>query len=348
MANPLTAGTALFFEILYCRLTGARKPLYVNFQITKHCNLRCGYCYADLESLRDKEELSTEEILALIDKLATMGTRWVRVVGGEPLMRKDIYRIVDKFAEKNIIVELVTNGTLLKQHLPLLKKVHSVCISIDGNRRATEKCRGKGTYDRALEAIEAAHLAGANLRLHAVLTKYSIGSLDELAELAKKYGAAFNYSQYQATDEARIGDFVVTPAETSKFFARLGEMKRRGHKVLNSDAFFDHVLNWPAKDSDVIYKKDKAKYDLSKVMKCNVGTLSCWIDSDGGIYGCPAMWKRGINMRDAGFEKAWDNLAERGCYSCHANGDVEACAILGLERRALFNAAKAVLLGNRG
>ena len=77
-----------------------RVPLIVNYQVTTLCNLRCIYCYADLHSPKEERDLSTAEIFREIDELYGLGTRWIRLMGGEPLMRDDIGAIIDYIKKK--------------------------------------------------------------------------------------------------------------------------------------------------------------------------------------------------------------------------------------------------------
>ena len=296
-------------EAVYSKLTGKRIPIYVNFQITNKCNLKCEYCYADFASLKGKEELTTEEVLKLIDELSSMGTRWVRILGGEPLLRKDIGLIIDKFKKKKIMCEMVTNGYFVKNNIEIIKKVDSLCFSIDGDREATDLLRGKGTYDKVIEAIKIAKENKIPIRLHGVLTKYTIDKYQHIAELAKEHGGMFNYAQYLALPYDKNYKIMVSTEEAKDFFKKIKELKHKGYPVLNSNAFYDHVINWPL-EKDIMLKEEAKNIDTTYVIPCKAGRFSCWIDSDGGVYSCQCRWKKGLNLRDVGFKRAWDYLQE--------------------------------------
>ncbi len=84
-----------------------RVPLFVSWNVTFRCNLRCAYCAA---CEVDREELGTEQVLRGLDGLWKVGTRWVTFGGGEPLIREDCGEILRYAREKGFQVYLSTNG----------------------------------------------------------------------------------------------------------------------------------------------------------------------------------------------------------------------------------------------
>lgn len=82
---------------------------------TSHvCNMRCVYCY-NSAGRRLQNELSTAEILDVIDQAAALGLRRAILIGGgEPLMHPDIFRIIDDLHERGIGIDLFTNGTRIE------------------------------------------------------------------------------------------------------------------------------------------------------------------------------------------------------------------------------------------
>ena len=108
-------------------------PLNITLCVTNRCNLRCIYCYEEYYD-RNHKEFTTQEILSLIDELVSMGTKYISINGGEPLLRNDIGIIVDKIKEKNILSHISTNGLLIKNNISVVRKFNSVAISIDGGK----------------------------------------------------------------------------------------------------------------------------------------------------------------------------------------------------------------------
>lgn len=335
-------GLLMFSELVYSKLTGKRMPIYVSLQVTKKCNLKCRYCYADLESLKNKNDFTTEEMINLIDEMSKMGTRWVRILGGEPLLREDIGILINHMKKRNMICEMSTNGYFLRNKIDELRNLDSLCFSIDGPREVHDFYRGSGSYDKVMEAIKLAKENGLPVRLHTVLTKKSVRSFMYVADFAKENNIPCNFSLYSAFTEDKCKDVALSHSEIKKFFNKLKELKKKGYPFFNSNYFFETTLNWPV-GKDLLFKKDLKNVKFRGRSRCKAGKLSCWIDSDGGVYPCPVYWKKGLNIRDVGFKKAWDNLKNNtDCVACLANGDIETFAILDLNPRVYWNIIKAL------
>ncbi len=94
---------------------------YVRIAVTAQCNLRCSYCMSEAHEERaDKATiLSTQEMITLIEVLASVGVAKIRFTGGEPLLRMDIVELVSRAKQAGIkTVSLTTNGLLLDRFLP--------------------------------------------------------------------------------------------------------------------------------------------------------------------------------------------------------------------------------------
>ncbi len=140
-----------------------RPITYLRISVTDKCNLRCVYCMPErgLPWLAKSEILSYEEIAALVRSAASMGVRSIRLSGGEPLIRKDLHKLVADIAAIDGIsdIALSTNGLLLEEQIDALLSagLRRVNISLDTLRadRFEEIARRPG-LDRVLAGIEAA------------------------------------------------------------------------------------------------------------------------------------------------------------------------------------------------
>ena len=96
---------------------------YLRLSVTDRCNLRCRYCMPDdVHKCTHEQMLTCEELLHLAALFAQCGIDTVRVTGGEPLVRKDVDRLVAGLRATPGIrkVTMTTNGVLLAQQLPAL------------------------------------------------------------------------------------------------------------------------------------------------------------------------------------------------------------------------------------
>jgi MoaA/NifB/PqqE/SkfB family radical SAM enzyme len=323
-------------------------PLCVHLQITKRCNLRCIYCYADPENLTSVPDLEYAEYTRLIDELARLGTRWIRFLGGEPLLRNDIGAMIDYAKNKGMITEMNTNGYFMETQGQAIKNLDSLVVSIDGTRETNDQCRGQGSYDKAIKAIEIAKDLGMSVRLHGCLSKYHRQEdIDHLAHLAIKYGTAFNFSApspiYYQDDQRMAGH--PSQEQVAMLHQRCVELKALGYPLTNTKTSAAYVKKWPNPKSDVITKDDLKTKNISKkdYVPCRAGKLYCTIDVDGRVYACASLWRDGLNYREVGFKKAWENLFSLNCLSCNYLANIELNLLLGLNLKTLFEVGSYVL-----
>src|SRR3954470_1900187 len=100
----------------------------LRISVTDRCNFRCVYCMprevfgADYKFLPHEAILSFEEIARLAGVFAGLGVKKIRLTGGEPLVRRDLHRLVALLAELDVEITLTTNGSLLAKQAQALKK----------------------------------------------------------------------------------------------------------------------------------------------------------------------------------------------------------------------------------
>jgi len=89
-----------------------RRPIVV-WNITRTCNLKCVHCYNDSGADKACDELSTAQAKAVIDNLAAFGVPSVLFSGGEPLMRPDLFELIEYTVGRGLRAVISTNGTLI-------------------------------------------------------------------------------------------------------------------------------------------------------------------------------------------------------------------------------------------
>jgi radical SAM protein with 4Fe4S-binding SPASM domain len=160
-----------------------RRPIVV-WNITRACNLKCVHCYNDSGACKADDELSTEEAKAVLDDLAQFGVPSVLFSGGEPLMRPDLFELIEYARGQGIRTVISTNGTLITAVLAKKMKQYGVSyvgISLDGIGEVNDKFRGvSGAFDRAVAGIKNCQDAGVRIGLRLTLTKKNIQDLEGL------------------------------------------------------------------------------------------------------------------------------------------------------------------------
>ena len=155
-----------------------RRVEYLRVSVTDKCNLRCVYCMPldGLDWLKRESLLSYEEIASVLRTMAGMGLQKVRITGGEPLVRKDLPRLVEMVAEIPGIVDisLSTNAVLLGDQAQALRDagISRVNVSLDSlqEERVDAIARRPGSFGRIMEGLDAAEAVGFDpIKINVVL-----------------------------------------------------------------------------------------------------------------------------------------------------------------------------------
>ncbi len=176
----------------------------LRLSVTDRCNLRCSYCMPEesYQWMPRPELLSFEELSRVTDVFLGLGVEKVRLTGGEPLLRRNLPRLVRSLADKATLrdLALTTNGLLLEDMAAPLKAagLHRITVSLDTLRpeRFREHTR-RDDLPRVLRGIQAALDEGLPLKLDTVaLRGTNDDELESLLGFARERGAELRYIEY--------------------------------------------------------------------------------------------------------------------------------------------------------
>jgi len=171
----------------------ARTPFTVAWEITRACALACVHCRAEAQPRRDPRELSTGEAFRVIDELVEIGGPILIVTGGDPLMRDDVFEIIERAASRGLRVAFSPSATGRCTRKALEKArdagVSRVHISLDGPDAASHDAfRGvRGSFQRTLEILQDVREAGLSLQVGTTVSRHSVERLPEIAKLIGGY-----------------------------------------------------------------------------------------------------------------------------------------------------------------
>ncbi len=158
---------------------------YLELQITRRCNLRCGHCYiGPSENL----ELDVDRIAAIVYEFEEMQGLRLMITGGEPLLHGrfgDINDLLPRYAIRKI---LFTNGTLLSGETLSSLNVDEIQISIDGLEPGHDAVRGKGTFRKAMDAAGRALDAGFDVSVSTMVHAMNLNEFGKMAGLFERIG----------------------------------------------------------------------------------------------------------------------------------------------------------------
>ena len=203
----------------------------LRISVTDRCNFRCVYCMPrevfdhDFKFVAHDEVLSFEEIARLARLFAGLGVKKVRLTGGEPLVRRDLHRLVAMLAQiPDLDLTLTTNGSLLAKQAAGLAQagLRRVTVSLDSLEDATFRAVNDADFPvaRVIEGIEAAAAAGmAPIKINMVVKRgVNDGHVLAMAERWRGSGHIVRFIEYMdvgSTNGWRM-DEVVPSAEIVK------------------------------------------------------------------------------------------------------------------------------------
>lgn len=203
-----------------------REVRKLRISVTDRCNLRCLYCLPEEPLWLPREEiLSFEEIERVARALAPHGVSKLRLTGGEPLLRRDLDRLVAKLAAIEGIrsIAITTNGYYLAQHAVALREagLQAVTVSLDAlDAKTFQALTKRPAFEQVMRGLEAAVAAGfAPVKLNCVtLVGQNEDQILGFAELARSGPYVVRFIEYMPLDSGGAWDLsrVLTGAEVRR------------------------------------------------------------------------------------------------------------------------------------
>jgi radical SAM protein with 4Fe4S-binding SPASM domain len=162
-------------------------PISIKLNITKNCNLRCNHCFID----EYKKEIPLRIAKLLIDDFEENKLQFLLITGGEPLVYKNIFKLLEYIRAKNINCSLATNGTLIDENIASkLRTLHIkfVQVSLDGSRKAHDQIRGQGSYDKAISGIKKLVKKNIQVIIAHVITRVNKDDIEKILIIASNVG----------------------------------------------------------------------------------------------------------------------------------------------------------------
>ena len=156
--------------------THQRQHNYLRISLTERCNLRCSYCMP-LEGVQlspAKHLMNANEIYSIAKIFVNLGVNKIRLTGGEPLVRKDFSRILERLSNLNVDLSITTNAVSIDRYLIQLKKarVETINVSLDTlDADKYQKITFRNYFNRVYQNILTLISEGFKVKINAVLMR---------------------------------------------------------------------------------------------------------------------------------------------------------------------------------
>ncbi|SEG87212.1 radical SAM additional 4Fe4S-binding SPASM domain-containing protein [Thermomonospora echinospora] len=277
-------------------------PLAVHLEVVSACNLTCTHCFAG-ELPRRERRLTLDEIDRLFAEMAALGSFRLGLTGGEPLLRRDIFQIIDLALEHGLAPCITTNGLLITEEIARefgRRELVWLNVSLEGASAATnDRVRGAGTFAKVLDRL-------AVLRRHARFTlaftimRTNVGEIEACARLAHEVGAdtaVFRplYPVGVARDHLEL---MPGFAEYNTALNTLARMDGGAMDLRHIDPFSPH-------------SRQETQSVVHQNYGCGAGNLVCSISVSGGVNPCSFLGPEFVaaNVRESSLAEIWHHSA---------------------------------------
>ncbi|MGQ9509593.1 MAG: radical SAM protein [Thermodesulfobacteriota bacterium] len=155
---------------------------YLELQITDRCNLRCRHCYLGESHHQD---LPFEKIKQILQEFEEIQGLRLLISGGEPCLYPHFWELNEIIRDYEFRSILLSNGTLITREVARRLKVHEVQLSLDGMEEGHESLRGKGTFQKVIQAIDNLKEASVRVSIATMIHQKNLKEFDELSNLIK-------------------------------------------------------------------------------------------------------------------------------------------------------------------
>ena len=265
-------------------------PLSVQLDLTYRCNERCIHCYLDHH---DHGEMTTAEIKDLLDQMADAGVFYLTISGGEILMRRDFFEILEYARMRTFCIKLKTNGILIrKKEADRIKAlgVESVQISIYSHVPEVHDAITKlpGSLAQSIEAIRRLRAHGIHVIMANVLMVQNVHDYAGVRALAAELGAQF------------IMDPTITPMmDGDRSILNLNVDEAALREVFRNESLVGGNIE------EFCAPPLSPGEDEMDQLPCSAGHTACYVSPYGDVYPCVQFPLPSGNVRRMKFVDIW-------------------------------------------
>lgn len=312
----------------------SRVPITTNFELTPTCTLNCDMCFIRTERSvveRHGGLSPLQQWLDWAEQLQDMGTLFILLTGGEPMLYPHFKELYTRLREMGFILTLNTNGTLIDNEMVRILQTHKprrINVTLYGDNRETygRLCHNPQGYTLCMEALKRLKKADIDVKLNVSIVRKNEKDYDEIIRLAQHLDIPAEVNSYMfPLSRPECGSLrnILTERLDADEAARI-EMQYMEYKKGNDMARYMHDL----------------KYTLAHVegtracsLECRAAKSSCWINWQGILTPCVMLDQPAVDLKKIPMTTAWQQLLEEAkelvshteCEGCHLRPVCNVC-----------------------
>lgn len=270
------------------------------------CNLRCRYCYFGIPEnkvLKSKvSDITTKEALNFIENLSRLSIKRICIAGGEPLLNKNIFKILNAIKKIQIQTTIATNGTLITDKIAfqiIKNNVTAVLVSLD-SYKADYHNKWRGGFDATIQGIKNLVIQKKRAKnkikigIYTVVTKKNIKDIIDIMDFVVDLGVDYYVAQpiWLPKNNPLYKQLSLTKKEGIVLKHVISEMQKRKDKIVI-----------PNNEYLALFEKNFTGQKKYCAQDCFGGKTLFFIDPKGNIYDCPSTFKINETEHPANIKK---------------------------------------------
>ncbi|KZL90285.1 putative heme d1 biosynthesis radical SAM protein NirJ2 [Clostridium magnum] len=276
--------------------------MIISWNTTNKCNLKCNHCYRD--SGKESEcELTTKEAKLLIDQIAATGFKIMIFSGGEPLMREDIFDLINYAGLAGLRPVLGSNGTLIsKKTAEELKKagIAAVGISLDSlDAKKHNNFRGyNDAFRHTICAMKNCRESGIRFQIHTTVMDWNKSEIISITDFAVGVGASAHHIFFLVpTGRGKnIKDELLNSEEYEELLTSIMKKQQQVEIEIKPTCAPQFIRIAQSLNTDIRFKRG-----------CLAGISYCIINPRGDVQACAYLDEVAGNVREKSFDDIWKN-----------------------------------------
>ncbi len=207
-------------------------PFTIAWEITRSCAYACMHCRANAQHQRDPRELDTQESFRLIDRLAEFGNPILIFTGGDPMMRPDLFELIEYAAQKGLRCSLTPTATALPtiERLKLAANagIRRIALSLDAPTKTVHDGfrQVEGSWDRTMKILHNAQQVGISAQVNTTVSQFNLALLPEMVPFIEEVGAVqWSVFFLVPTGRAQI-PWMISPEDHERVFNWLYDLSK--------------------------------------------------------------------------------------------------------------------------